>query len=228
MELIDRAVRAGRTVLSEFESKQVLAGYGIPITKEVIVANRDELLHAVDEIGFPMVLKGCSPEISHKSEQGLVRVDIRNRAEAEAAFDSLKRLRGRDVDAAMIRCLDDAETGVKSGLIRGLAARRAYSAVAALLVAIDDPAGSVREDAFRALGGIVSPPDPCRRFTGKRDECVHLSECGLRPVWSTVKIRLEHLMDQVPLSTLLGSEQSICGRLYVLETESLPQPGETP
>ncbi len=75
-------------------------------------------------------------------------------------------------------------------------------------------------DAFRALGGIVSPADPCRRFTGKRDRCVHLSECGLRPVWGAVKIRLEHLLDQVPLSTLLGTERSIWGRFDAVKIEA--------
>lgn len=90
-------------------------------------------------------------------------------------------------------------------------------------------------DAFRALGGIVSPTDPCRRFTGKRDHCVHLAECGLRPVWGAVKIRLEHLLDQVPLSTLLGTEQSIRGRFEAVkiqapatETDKPSAPGEMP
>lgn len=79
-------------------------------------------------------------------------------------------------------------------------------------------------DAFRALGGILSPADPCRRFTGKRDCCVHFGECGLRPVWGAVKIRLEHLLDKVPLSTLLEAEQPVWKQFEVVTITALPAP----
>ncbi len=79
-------------------------------------------------------------------------------------------------------------------------------------------------DAFRALGGILSPAEPCHRFTGKRDCCVHFGECGLRPVWGAVKIRLEHLLDKVPLSTLLETEQSVSRQFDVVTIAALTEP----
>jgi Rrf2 family iron-sulfur cluster assembly transcriptional regulator len=79
-------------------------------------------------------------------------------------------------------------------------------------------------DAFRALGGILSPVDPCHRFTGKRDCCVHFGECGLRPIWGAVKVRLEHLLDKIPLSTLLGTERSIWKQFEVVTITALPEP----
>ena len=83
-------------------------------------------------------------------------------------------------------------------------------------------------DALRALGGIVSPAHPCHRFTGKRDRCVHLAECGLRPVWGAVKIRLEQLLDKVPLSTLLETEQSICAQFAAVEMTAPALEAENP
>ena len=89
MNVIDQALGEGRTTLSEYESKRVLASYGVPVTREVLVEDPKGLAAATREIGFPLVLKGCSPEISHKTETGMIYVDIRNEQEAEAALTSI-------------------------------------------------------------------------------------------------------------------------------------------
>ncbi len=86
MELIRRALDQGRTVLSELESKQVLAHYGIPVTREILVRSGDRAAEAADKIGYPLVLKGCSPEVAHKTEKGLIETDIRTREEAAKAY----------------------------------------------------------------------------------------------------------------------------------------------
>ena len=78
MKAITQAIQQGRSALSEFESKQVLAAYQIPVTREILVHDVDGLLKASHEIGCPAVLKGCSSDISHKTESGLIRVDIGN------------------------------------------------------------------------------------------------------------------------------------------------------
>ena len=89
MDMIEKAVAEGRTALSEYESKQVLAAYGISCTRETMVADLSRLEAAVAEIGFPLVLKGCAADIAHKTEKGLIRLDIRNREEAVAAFEAI-------------------------------------------------------------------------------------------------------------------------------------------
>jgi acetate---CoA ligase (ADP-forming) subunit beta len=89
MEIIQKALREGRTMLSEYESKLFLAARGIPVTKELLAGNGPDLKKAIHEIGFPLVLKGCSPHIAHKTEKGLIRTDIRNEEEAEEAFSQI-------------------------------------------------------------------------------------------------------------------------------------------
>ena len=89
MEIIDKAIREGRTTLSEFESKKLLAAYKIPVTREILVDEAKDLAKALKEIGFPLVMKGCSAEIAHKTEKGLIRVDIRTDGEAKAAFNEI-------------------------------------------------------------------------------------------------------------------------------------------
>ncbi|MBN1848511.1 MAG: acetate--CoA ligase family protein [Deltaproteobacteria bacterium] len=89
MDIIKEALKNRRTSLSEYESKMILHTYGIPTTREEIVSERQELTKAIQKIGFPLVLKASALDISHKTERGLVRVDIRDEKEAIIAFDDI-------------------------------------------------------------------------------------------------------------------------------------------
>lgn len=89
MDVIGRALREERRVLSEYESKQILRAYGIPVTREMECHDMNGFKNALDEIGFPLVIKISSPSVSHKTERGLVHVDIRNRNEAMIAFKKI-------------------------------------------------------------------------------------------------------------------------------------------
>ena len=90
VRIIKNVMQEGRKALSEYEAKQVLAAYGIPVTRECLVENRSDVEKAVREIGYPLVMKGCSSEIAHKTEKGLIHVDIRSNAEALKVFDEIK------------------------------------------------------------------------------------------------------------------------------------------
>ncbi|MBW2205746.1 MAG: acetate--CoA ligase family protein [Deltaproteobacteria bacterium] len=88
-QILDAALSKGQSTLTEHESKMFLKAYGIPVTREVEVLERGDLDAALENIGFPLVMKACSPLLSHKTEKGLVRTDIRNQEEATAAFEEL-------------------------------------------------------------------------------------------------------------------------------------------
>jgi len=89
MKIIEKALKEGRTTLSEYESKQVLAFYQIPVTREILVKDVKDLNKATQEIGYPLVIKGCSSMISHKTEKDLIKIDIRNNNEAGSAFEEI-------------------------------------------------------------------------------------------------------------------------------------------
>ncbi|NPU84065.1 MAG: acetate--CoA ligase family protein [Syntrophaceae bacterium] len=91
MKIIEGVLGEGRKVLSEYESKRVLEACGIPVTREVLVGEEKEVPRAAAEIGYPLVMKGCSAEVAHKTEKGLIRVDVRTNAEALAAFREIKQ-----------------------------------------------------------------------------------------------------------------------------------------
>jgi acetate---CoA ligase (ADP-forming) subunit beta len=89
MSLIEEALKRGARTLSEHDSKLFLSEHGIPITREKTAFGEGEAVKAAAEIGYPVVLKGSGAELSHKSELGLVAVDIRNEAELREAYKKL-------------------------------------------------------------------------------------------------------------------------------------------
>ena len=117
MEIIEKALKEGRTTLSEYESKQVLASYGIPVTRELLVYNVQDLINATEEIGYPLVLKGCSSGIAHKTEKGLIKVDIRNEEEAKTAFEEIAANIGTE-DAVLVQEMVKGQRELVIGLTR--------------------------------------------------------------------------------------------------------------
>jgi acetyl-CoA synthetase (ADP-forming) len=118
MKIIANALDAGRFRLSEYESKLVLAAYGLPITNEKLAKTRDELIAAADKIGYPLVIKACSANIAHKTESGLIRVDVRNQEEAITAFDDiLRRMDGAD-KAVLVQEMIKGQRELVIGLTR--------------------------------------------------------------------------------------------------------------
>jgi len=118
MEIIEKALGEGKTTLSEYESKQVLEAYQIPVTKEVLVEDVKDLAKAAQEIGYPLVLKGCSSDISHKTEKGLIRVDIRNEDEATAAFKEIMADMGGKENAVLVQEMVKGQRELVIGLTR--------------------------------------------------------------------------------------------------------------
>ncbi len=97
VQVMEKASRERRTALSEHESKEVLRAYGIPVTREREARDVRELREAIEEIGFPLVIKAGGPTLAHKTEQGLVYLDIRNEQEAVAAFTQITaRFKGKE------------------------------------------------------------------------------------------------------------------------------------
>ena len=89
MKILDLALNEGQSILSEYKSKLFLVSYGLPGTDEELAKTPEELLKAAAKIGYPLVIKGCSADIAHKTEKGLIRLDVRNDEEAMTAFDEI-------------------------------------------------------------------------------------------------------------------------------------------
>jgi len=75
--------------LSEYQSKKLLAKYGIPVTNEILAQDRDQAVAAAKEIGFPVALKACSPELMHKSEAGCIELSLTSDDDVIQAYDRI-------------------------------------------------------------------------------------------------------------------------------------------
>jgi acetyltransferase len=90
-EHLIRCVRdAGRTILTEVESKELLKIYGIPTVETVTALTEDEAAQQAQRIGYPVVLKLLSETITHKTDVGGVQLDVRDDAAVRKAFRNIQ------------------------------------------------------------------------------------------------------------------------------------------
>jgi acetyltransferase len=89
-QIIQGARAAGRTLLSEAESKQLLAAYRIPTVETRTAASEAEAIRCADELGYPVVLKLWSHTITHKTDVGGVRLNLRSATEVRRAYRAIR------------------------------------------------------------------------------------------------------------------------------------------
>ncbi len=86
-EVLKKAKMSGKTALTESDSKKLLKEYGVPVINETVAFNEDEAVEAARKIGFPVVLKGLGATLLHKTERGLVHLNLTDpHAVGRAAF----------------------------------------------------------------------------------------------------------------------------------------------
>ncbi|MDI6777361.1 MAG: acetate--CoA ligase family protein [Syntrophales bacterium] len=90
--IIMTALEKGQKALDEHEAKKILSAYGIPVTLETLVFKEEDAVHASSALGFPVVIKACSWEIMHKTEKGLIVLNVRTEAEVRDSFQAIRKL----------------------------------------------------------------------------------------------------------------------------------------
>src|SRR3970040_806390 len=88
-EAIAEARKQGRAALDELAGKRLLASFGIPVPKSLVVQDATEAAAACDTLKPPLVLKVVSPDILHKSEARAVRLNVRSGEELAAACEEI-------------------------------------------------------------------------------------------------------------------------------------------
>lgn len=86
-ELFQSVREAGRLTIGDFESRDILAAYGLASPEADLAPTAEEAVQLAGRIGYPVVLKVASPDILHKTDVGGVRVDLRDAAAVRDAFD---------------------------------------------------------------------------------------------------------------------------------------------
>jgi acetyltransferase len=88
-QIIEGARFRGRTLLTEVESKHLLALYGIPTVETKIAVTEDDAVRIASEFGYPVVLKIFSETITHKTDVGGVKLNLRDESAVRSAYGAI-------------------------------------------------------------------------------------------------------------------------------------------
>jgi acetyltransferase len=90
-KIINRARKTKRTLLTEIESKRLLAAYGIPAVETKVAKDEEQAVEIAKKIGQPVVLKIHSETITHKSDVGGVKLNLRSAAAVRRAYRQIEQ-----------------------------------------------------------------------------------------------------------------------------------------
>ncbi|MDE0353264.1 MAG: acetate--CoA ligase family protein [bacterium] len=115
----DLSGRAGDTrSLSEFESRKILVSYGIPVVATTLVTTQQEAVDAATGTGYPVVLKGCGAGLTHKSEAGVVKLNLNTGAEVASAFTAIETAAAGALDGILVQPQIKGTRELVAGMIR--------------------------------------------------------------------------------------------------------------
>jgi len=117
-ELIKQARQRRNRALTEHESKKLLAAFGIPVSKEAVAHDEDAAVCAADNIGYPVVVKGLGADLLHKTEAGLVCLNL---AESTSVRDACRRIRnnaGNALEGFLVQPMLAGRRELLAGLFR--------------------------------------------------------------------------------------------------------------
>ncbi len=89
--IISRVRGSGRSLLTEAESKELLAAYGIPTVPTHIALNADQAVALAENIGYPVVLKLHSKTVTHKTDVGGVKLNLNGEQAVRSAFEAIQK-----------------------------------------------------------------------------------------------------------------------------------------
>ncbi len=116
LEIIEKAKSQKRKTLTEAEAKEVLKKYGIPVIEEKAIKTIEETELAAKEIGYPVVLKGLGSRLTHKTEKGLVKLNLRNKEDVRSAAIYIKEAAGNDLEGFLIQPMLEGKREFVAGL----------------------------------------------------------------------------------------------------------------
>jgi len=137
--IVEQARAEGRTLLTEIEAKQMLEAAGVPVSPARLATTRDAAVAAASDLGFPIVLKIVSPQITHKSDVGGVALGLTSAEDVAQAFD---------------RVTASAKQHVPSATVEGVAVQRMERQATEVIVGVtkDPQFGPVL---MFGLGGVL-------------------------------------------------------------------------
>jgi len=101
LKIIKQAVAKGQKTLSEYESRLVIESAGVFTAAAALTKTKEEAIQEAETMGYPVVLKGCSAELSHKTEAGMVALNITDSDQVAQVFDELTS-KAKNLDGILV------------------------------------------------------------------------------------------------------------------------------
>ena len=116
--MLEKATRKSKTYLTAREAQRLLREYGIPVVDETFASNEDEAIKAAQKIGFPVVLKGLGATFLHKTERGLVHLNLTDPQAVGKAAHSVAQEAGDELEGLLIQPQIEGKREFIAGLFR--------------------------------------------------------------------------------------------------------------
>ncbi len=116
MDNMARTPAESKDALNEYESKQLLAGYGVPVCREAPAGNIEDAVKRSNEFGYPVVLKAAGSALHHKTEVGGIALNLRSDAEVRREGQRLLAIPG--CEALLVQEMVQGNREIVCGLVR--------------------------------------------------------------------------------------------------------------
>jgi len=116
--IVSEALSRGQNALSEFEAKRLLATYGVPVTREQLAHDAGQAVAIARQMGGPVALKACGAGVLHKTEAGLVRLNLATDAQVAKAHEELVAATGSRLDGILVQEMVAGFREVVAGMVR--------------------------------------------------------------------------------------------------------------
>ncbi|HPQ45157.1 MAG TPA: acetate--CoA ligase family protein [Syntrophales bacterium] len=117
-ELIEKVRTRGNKALTESESKEILKAYGVPVISETVASTEDEAVEVARKTGFPVVLKGLGATLLHKTERGLVHLNLADEESVRNAASLIAREAKDELEGFLVQPLVRGKREFVTGLFR--------------------------------------------------------------------------------------------------------------
>lgn len=118
VDLISRVKKENRRSFTEAEAKKLLSYYGVPVVEEKVVTSLQAAATQARATGFPVVVKGLGAKLTHKTDRGLVKVNLRTVAEVRRAYREIRKSAGKDGEGCLIQPQIEGKREFVAGLFR--------------------------------------------------------------------------------------------------------------
>lgn len=118
MQVLEKALSLGKHALNEYESKSLISAFGVPVVPEKTAQNINDAVAVAEAMGFPVVLKALGSTLLHKTERGLVAINLTSSQAVIAAATAMAVEAGLELEGFLIQPFIQGKRELVAGLFR--------------------------------------------------------------------------------------------------------------